>query len=429
MPRKATLTHPSSCPDGTAPVAGSKAPCAAAKKKKPTKTRTRRVVRIRAKVATTQSVRGAHSIAPPFTHHNFASTSSAKALGSNTPTVVVRNCADIELEADTDPPNQADVVWTVEPNPGPASPAPGLTSSGTKATLKTDAGGGYAVTASLDGTKVIWNLVIVDVKVNSFAIQRNGANFTDRSSAAQVFVSSGIFDITQPAKCAMYTKAEISLFAGGDPSLDAFCDKVHVGIVNNLLEESAAAQYQRGGRERERITSVPIAVQPVVDPAVNLIDLGFPILDRGGDPATRATGGDTIFLRSTQSTPPSGLDRVVESCDSPAVSFDPRQPRFNAPARRRILTVSGTNGFKIYLVAFSDDANFSYVAFGHAPWTADYSGRVRFPGGGNPPRWTKTTAGVRGSGLATIRHGQEAKAASCEVCRPTFLDNLTIDAR
>jgi hypothetical protein len=90
------------------------------------------------------------------------------------------------------------------------------------------------------------------------------------------------------------------------------------------------------------------------------------------------------------------------------------------------------NAFKVYLVAYSDDANFSYVAFGHGLWTADYTGAVATPAGANPkPVWTKgVSCGITGAGstFTELKHGQEAQAAGCEVRPPVYLTYI-IDAR
>jgi len=385
------------------------------------------VVKITAKVPVTLSARGNDSIAPPMTHHDFTSASGDKTFAGNAPTVLVRNCKDVELIAETVPPNQADVAWAVVPNPGPGAPA--LAPAGIKASLKTDASGGYSISATLDGTTVYWNLVLVEIKVTKSKITRNKKNFKDSSGGGFVGSSSGVFNVNNPAVCGMHARAEIDVTAGGQAALDTYCDKVTVGMVNVLLNDTATTEYHGGGRERERVNKTSGLASPVVDPSVTVTDLGYPILDRGGASATRATGGSTVFLSQTQSTPPTGKSRVVETCDSPAVGFDARRPEFGKAATKKAKAVKGVNEFVLHLVAYSDDANYSYVSWGTAPWTADYSGTVAFPAG--KPKWTKTAAtGITGAGstFTLIANGQEAQAARCEVRPPVFLDYI-LDAR
>ncbi len=134
----------------------------------------RKVVRINAKVPTTQPFTKAWRIPPPKNFHEFSSDSHDQALNSNHPTVLVRNCGAVRLEAITDPPNQKDVAWAVLPNPGP-DPNPKLGASmGLHSSLTTNASGGYAVSASLDGTTVFWNVVFVDVTIMESAMKRRG---------------------------------------------------------------------------------------------------------------------------------------------------------------------------------------------------------------------------------------------------------------
>src|SRR5215472_17602095 len=386
----------------------------------------RKVLMIKAKVPTTQSARGTGAVPPPKNEHDFSSASNNKALAANAPTVLVRNCADIALEAVTDPPNQTDVSWSIDPNPG-GTAAPALSPAGIKATLKTDAAGGYAVSASLDGTTVYWNVVFVNVVVTSSVILKSRHNFTDNSGIGSVGCSSGQFDTAHPAVCAMYAKANVELSAGGQASLDSYLDKVHVGFPQNLLNDSAHANYTGGRRERERILKPPKPASPIVNPAVVVTDLGHPILDRGGAVGTRATGGDTIFLSKTKSTPATGKKRKVETCDSPGVGFDDPLPEFGVPPTRNATGIAGVNAFRLFLVAFSDDANFSYVAFGQGDWTADYSGNINRASGS--PKWVRTSAKITGDKkLTLITNGKEAKAAGCEVRPPVFLDYV-LDAR
>ncbi len=389
----------------------------------------RTVVQIKAKVPTTQSARGTHAVPPPRTHHEFSRSSHVKELASNAPTVLVRNSGDVELEVTTSPPNQSDVVWKVELNPGPG-PEPVLTAAGTKATLKLDAAGAYSITATLDGDTVYWNLVLVEVKINSSQVFRNSTNFRGINTAAQVQVKTGDFNDADPSKCAMFVRANVELFAGGDASLDTYLDKVHVGFPQSILTMTPTGTYEGGKTERYRIDIVDrTSTGVIVDPAVSVTDLGAPSLDRGGAAATRATGGDTIFLSHTRSTPATGKVRDVQTCDSPSLPFDRLLPEFGIAATKKLTATSGSIDFTFYLVAYSDDANFTYVAFGHASWNEDFGGTVAFAGA--TVTWTKTTAGVTGapSTLTKIEHGKEAREAGCEVRPPSALANVCVDAR
>jgi len=334
----------------------------------------------------------------------------------------------IKLIAETDPPNQTDVAWNVEPNPGPASPKPGLTPSGYEATLQPDQPGGFAISASLDGTTVYWNLVLFEVTVVNSAVQLKASKPTDGSQGSWVGISTGEFDVDNPAVCAMYAKANITLSAGGQTSLDTYADKITVGTCQDITDDTTAANYQGGGKVRSRYV---LPAQPgtpvVVDPALAVADIGFPMLDTG---LGGATGGGSVFLSRTRSTPATGKTRLVETCDSPGRVFDSLHPEFNKAATKRILTVSGSSKYTCYLVAFSSDAVFSFVAYGSAAWVSNISGTVAFTGA-----TVKYTAGAAGgitgaSQFAVISPGKEADKAGCEVMPPADLDPYWIfDAR
>ena len=387
-------------------------------------------MKITARLPVTPSYRVANATLPPREYEEFSSSSSNKALASNAPTVLVRNCSPIKLIATTDPPNQNDVTWNVEPNPGPAAPKPGLASSGYQATLQPDQSGGYAISASLDGTTVYWNLVLFEVNVDNSAVQFIARKPLDRSTAAALVMNSGDFDLANPARCAMYAKANVTLNAGGQASLDTYCNKITVGMCQDMTNDTTAAQYDGGGRERSRYSATPMpGVPTVVDPAVVVTDIGFPLLDtgRGG-----ATGGSSIFLSRTQSTPSNaGKNLLVETCDSPNLSFESLHPEFNNPATKRAVSVSGTNNFTLYLVAFSTDAVFSFVAYGSISWTLNIGGTIHWAAG-NPTFVPGASAGVTGTGAAfvLIAGGKEADKARCEVMPPADLDPYWInDAR
>jgi hypothetical protein len=390
----------------------------------------RRVVKITAQLPITPSKRVNHAILPPISFQEFTSTSSDKTLSGNSPTVILRNCSPIKLIAQTDPPNQKDVVWSVEPNPGPAAPKPGLTSAGDQATLQGDQSGGYAISASLDGTTVYWNLVLFEVNVDSSAAQFTASKPANRSVAAALVMKSGDFDITNPAVCAMYAKANVTLTAGGQASLDTYCDRIKLGMCQDMTNDTTAAHYDGGGQVRSRYSATPMpGVPTIVDPAVVVTEIGFPLLDTG---LGGAGGGGTIFLSRTRSTPSNaGKNVLVETCDSPNLSFESLHPEFNKAPTQRALTVSGSNQFTLYLVAYSTSAVRSFVAYGSVSWTLDITGTVTWAAG-MPTYVPGASAGVTSSGtqFALIAGGQEAHQAGCEVMPPADLDPYWInDAR
>ena len=258
----------------------------------------------------------------------------------------------------------------------------------------------------------------------------------------------------------MWVQAKVKLLVGGQAVLNAFRDKVHVCYAQNIVALEGVATYKPAtphgteGHERLRLARSGTPAHPwdthtvVLDPSIHLTDIGFPILDAGADP----TGG-MIFSTSLSSDPDllvTAVQQVVEAvmgtspdadawiitgCDSPRPVFDAFLPE-PGPAlsiirTRPVLKTSGIFRFRRYLVAFSDDANFSYVAFGYADWTLDIGGSVDwFATSTGNPKWIIGSAGASGdSKLTEIKHGKEAKDAHCEVRPPIAIKILLRDAR
>ena len=406
----------------------------------------RKVVTINAKAPTTQPVRRTWAVPPPKAFHEFSSSSAVKPMDSDRPIVLVRNCGAIQLEAITDPPHQQDVAWAVLPNPGP-NPLPALSArTGLHSTLTTNASGGYAVSATLDGTTVFLNVVFVDVVIRESKMQ-TGGDLKDDSNGQQVVIHTGLFDLLDPSHCAMWVQAKIEVLVGGQPELDQFRTKIHVGFAQNIDSSNWAATFQppapggREGHERIRFARAGSPDAPW-DPVPTVLDrdlkdIGFPVLDAGADPA----GGNSIFATHESSDPDllvgimqtvTGADQdpgalVVTACDSPTLVFDAFLPEFGPGdtimRTRQLLKTSGVIMFTKYLIAFSDDANLSYVAFAHAKWQLDVGGSVNwFVTDTGNPKWIKGSANANGDQqLTEISHGQEARAAGCEVCGPIAL--------
>ena len=414
MTNGSDTTHPAAGGGGT-PAACATAPCPL-----------RKVVKITARLPITPSVRGSHAILPTPLYKDFTSASGDKALGTNTPTVLLRNSSPITLTAETSPPNQTDVVWKIEPNPGGTLPT--FAPAGLQATLTPDQTGGYAISATLEGHTVYWNLVLAEVSIDESSVVLNTAKMADASGAGQIVMGTGIFDVTQPAACCMYAKAKVKVTAGHQASLDAYCDKIQMGMCQNMLSDSVGTDYDGGGKVRLRSVVQPLAGTPIiVDPAVVLTDIGFPLIDTG---RLGLSGGDSISLGRTQSTPTTGTARLVETCDSPSLPFPSLHPEFNAPSTKQVTGVVGAIQFSLFVVAFSTDAVFSFVAYGSASWKLNYIGSATWTHG-NVAYVPSASAGITGdASFAAIPHGKEANQAHCEVLPPSDLaPGLVFDAR
>src|SRR5439155_6492283 len=75
----------------------------------------------------------------------------------NPPFVLIRGGDTLHLVAETNPPGQK-VTWAVEPNHANTGALPGiLTRSDGSASLSTDATGPFSVTATIGGSRIVWN--------------------------------------------------------------------------------------------------------------------------------------------------------------------------------------------------------------------------------------------------------------------------------
>ncbi len=349
-----------------------------------------------------------------------------KRWGTNSPTVLLRNCSPITLTAETSPPSQTDVVWKIEPNPGGTLPS--FTPAGIQATLTPDQSGGYAISATLDGHTVYWNLVLVEVKVESSTIKLRTAKPADGSGPGFISEGTGRFDVAHPNVCGMYAKANVKLTAGSQATLDTYCDRISMGMCQNMLSDTSGADYEGGGKVRSRYVLPAMAGTPtLVDPALHTTDIGFPLLDtgRGG-----ASGGDSISLGQTRSDPTTGTARLVETCDSPGQGFSSLHPEFNVVPTKKVTAMVGAIQFRLFLIAYSSDAAFSFVVYGSGSWHLDYSGTAHWAHG-NPTYVPSATAGLTGdSSFAVIPTGKEAHDAGCEVFPPGDLSPWWVfDAR
>lgn len=414
----------------------------------------RKVVRIKVKLPTTQPVTKAWRVPPSKNFQEFSSDSHNQALNTNVPTILVRNCGTVQLEAVTDPPDQKDVAWGVLPNPGP-DPNPKLGALvGLHSSLTTDASGGYSVSATLDGTTVFWNVVFVDATIRESAM-KTGGNLESVSTTEDFAIKTGVFDPTDPTHCGMWVQAKIDVSAGGQPALSEFRKKVHFGFVQNIREltHGAGAAYEptppHGRKKYERLrfsrAGTPSAPWDPTETVlgVNITDIGFPILDAGAAPS----GGDTAFLSHASSDPDlwvafaqtvTGSDadldaRVITTCDSPQVVFDAHLPEFvpgGIEKTRPAIETTGTIKFRTHLAAFSEDASFCYVVFGYADWSLDIGGTINwFATSTGDAQWIKGSAEIKPDPkLTEVNHGKEARHAGCEVCGPVALTVLHRDA-
>jgi len=352
----------------------------------------KKIIRIKGKLE------GTHGVRKPATDKRAdnvltSSASDVESLATNTPVILVRGCKDVELEAETSPPNLP-VTWTVKANENTDAP-PTITpiDGGKKAKLKTNVHGSFSVIGTLGSTKVVWNVVFVWVKVltGTSKVKKRHNKYADNgSNAARTRFRSGQFSAGQyPWEASVSIKV-----VGGGNSKRLGTNKVKLHLLHNGVTDTLTAHY---------------ASPPAVNTALEVPKGGLPIRDSNGagnpwmDNPTTVTPNNTDFKRK------------LWTGDSPAGSF----PGTHKNNPQRITKIRGVNGFKAAIAAVSDDAPTALMVHAETSWQADFKGKVAATG-----QYTrdgaKTTADGKWKRISDATGGNDAGVAGFETFEPRF---------
>ena len=353
------------------------------------------VTEIQATVVSTQSL---HDDTKIGVDKVFKSKSDQESLADNEPTVLIRGCLDVQLQAITTPANLP-VSWLVKPNENDeTAPAIAVSDGGRRASLKTDKAGSFAVVALLGVTKIVWNVVFAWVKVDpaSSAVKTNDAYFRDDGSSEEE-TQFGSGD-EHKGEHVWQATVDLEVFGGGKEK-KLGVRKVDIHTLQNCTIDTLTGHYKGGGTGRE----VPKGPMPITDATAH------------GSPY--CTFPDTVTPPNASATDNS-KDRHVFTGDSPGGSFVGSHPKTN----KRLVSISGGNTFVTAIVSTTDDAPDQIVVHAKAGWMADYSGTV--DGDGN---YTPKGAGVKNVDLkfqlvSPDTGGQEARAAKFQSTVPHFTD-------
>ena len=351
----------------------------------------RKVIQIRAKVEGTHGLRNAankraENILP-------ASASKDESLTTNAPAILVRGCKKVVLEAVTVPSNEP-VTWHVKPNQNTDSP-PAITPTdgGKKAELKTNVHGSFSVIATLDGSKVVWNVVFVWVKVDvrSSNIKRRNNKYADAGSGGgATSFQSGQFSAGQyPWEAEVKVKV-----VGGGSSKTLGTSKVKLHILQNGVADTLTGHYApppAGAFAKE----VPIG--------------GLPIRDSNGSANPWMDNPTTIKPNNT------GFRRTVWTGDSPAGGFPSRHQNTGTALQR----ISGINGFVAAIASVSDDAPTALMVHAKTAWSANFSGTVN-AAGVYTPSGALTKVEKSFHLISPSTGGQDARDAGFETFEPRF---------
>jgi len=319
-------------------------------------------------------------------------------LDTNTPAILVRGCNEVRLTAVTVPPDQP-VVWSVTPNENTGSP-PALTptSTSTQATLRTDRTGAFPVTATVFGSKVVWNVIFVWVKVKleGQTITTQSDKYGDhRSDGTNLHFESGAFG--QP-NYPWEATVSVQLIGGGANGTRGI-DKVSVHVLQNGIADTLTGNYRGGGT------------------AVELPPGGLPVLD-SNDASTPFFWKD----EDVKVTPDQlGKDRTIWIGDAPTGEF----PRVHKNTQAPLETISGINAFATAIASVSVDAPNAIVLHAMARWVADFAGDNTRPGselGTYKPKspYVHTYGDDTFSLISEATGGQDAWHAGFETFEPRF---------
>jgi hypothetical protein len=351
-----------------------------------------KVIRINAKVPGTNGVRKPATDKRPD-NVLTSSTSSDESLASNAPVILVRGCKDVELEAVTAPANKP-VTWQVKSNENTdAPPTITPTDGGKKAKLKTNVHGSFSVIATLEASKVVWNVVFVWVKVDvksSSVTKRNNKYADGGSGGGWTSFRSGQFSAGQYP---WEAKVKVKVVGGGN-SKRLGTNKVKLHLLHNGVADTLTANY---------------APPPGGSTAAEVPRGGLPIRDSNGsgnpwmDNPTTVTPDNTSFRRE------------VWTADAPAGSF----PTSHKNTGNAMRSISGINGFSAAIASVSDDAPTALMVHAKLSWSADFKGNV--DGTGNyTANGAKTAAGAAYALISNATGGQDAGDAGFETFEPRF---------
>jgi len=340
---------------------------------------------------------------------NWIAASSDSSMTANPPKVIVCGTKDLLLEAVTVPLNQQ-VTWKVDPNPAVGTVPPSLVSQegGRKAILKTDKRGSFSVTATLYGTKVVWNVVFVQVKVDpdsTIAHHRNDGYKDGGSNSDRLRFRSGRFKKNEYAWDA---SVEVQVIGGGI-SGDLGVAKVKLHDLQNGVACDLKGVYG----EKDGVPGT----------ALEEPKGGFPVLD--------STDESSPFGESdSSSVQPNNSDkkRTVWTGDSPTGSF----PKSHAHTGKELEKITGGNTFRTAVAATSDDAPGSIVVLAQVYWIAKFSGAVDnfdFTGGG-VGKYVAIGARTEGQKkyelISPASGGMDAGDANFESCEPRYNNGVNI---
>ncbi len=381
-------------PDPAGPPAGAAAALVAAPQAAPQAACCqRKVIQINAKIAGTRGKRNPANVRPD----NVLTSSSShdQSLATNPPVILVRGCKEVEMEAITVP-HGLPVTWRVIPNENTAGP-PTVTpkEGGRKAILNTNVHGSFSVMATLDASKVVWNIVFVWVKVlvGTSKITLRNNKYADAGSQGgfTVFKSGDFANGQYPWEASVKVRV-----VGGGNSKTLGTDKVKLHILQNGRADTLTGHY---------------APPPPGSTAREVPRGGLPVRDSNGGGVGNPWMDNPTIIAPSNTAP----RRSIWTADAPAGGF----PSTHLHTGAVLQSISGRNAFTTAIASVSDDAPTALMVHAKTLWSAHFDGTVNAMGL-YAPHGNKTTALKAFRLISPGTGGEDACDAGFETFEPRF---------
>ncbi len=361
---------------------------------------------------------------------------------------VLKDCGDLKLKA-TAKPAVISLKWFVEraaddtglaglPKNDPDSDNP---ADNKKRQIKADATGSFHIHAYVDVNgndkrDADEDGLILNVNMIKIEIQPGAGNNriltkatpdlynANRSTASLLVVDSGATASPAATSDAIFANHALAMkvavkLTGGAANQKRGIDKIVMGFIQDFRGDSFMGTYADGRTVKEVFAVNAAIADPIVGGTPAL--LGFPVRDHRG----LSSNGANTFINSSgeadKASPATGGEtRVVRFVDSPAIAIQLTHPVTGSA----LASISGSNDFIAYLVAFSNDFDENFVVYAQGEWAARF-GTFTAAGG-----WSKAGAAATAAASMDVaglpKRGEDT---TLERCPPGATDNLKMDAR
>jgi hypothetical protein len=236
-----------------------------------------------------------------------------------------------------------------------------------------------------------------------------GSRIVTAGSAFSVAYPPGSVDIASGTGSTPAVRMEQTVtLRGGGKDGKIGVSHINLGWLQNGVGDTFAVTYADGKIGKEIIENRQTGAR-----------LNFPILDSAR--TSPGVGGDSAFLfNSTQSVLSAGTgtgeQRKITASDSPHVIFDLGHRRSGAIA----VAASGSNDFRAYVAAYSQDFNEHYSTFCYASWQVIFTFSA--------VNGTFMPSGARvGYSVTSVTSGKRVEDLGGKTSGPTFTQSVRMD--